>query len=414
MPRLLVCLLVVFVIISVGCRSRRSENNVRTLKVSELSVTDPLFQDRLLRGFYEGTQGWKWTARQFAVSLDVPPAIDQPTLLDMDYQIPSELINALHEQAVHEVNITTRVNGTQVSKQKFTAEGRQRLKIPIPAASLKTSPAIVEVELDRCGKDAATGRDIGLIVVGLGLTYSDTAETGREVATEMARRGYEQLLKRRQLQMPQPQQQEMMKLFHQLPIWRSMWFQNVPIEKSPLDLWMMQQIIYETQPEFIVETGTFRGGSALYWAYTLHGMGLENSRVITIDVEELAGTASKHPLWKKYVTFMKGSSTDPAIVAGIAKRVKGHRVFVTLDSDHRMKHVLNELHAYSPLVSRGDYLIVEDTHIDGVPTDAGFGPGPMAAVLQFLKDGGSTEFEQDLSREAFAMTFQPGGWLRRK
>jgi len=37
---------------------------------------------------------------------------------------------------------------------------------------------------------------------------------------------------------------------------------------------MMQQIIYETRPDFIVETGTFKGGSALYWAYTLNGMGL--------------------------------------------------------------------------------------------------------------------------------------------
>ncbi len=251
------------------------------------------------------------------MSLDVPPPFDQPTELEIDFQVPSELINV-----VHNVTVTARVNGVQVNK--------------------------------------------------------------------------------------------MMKLYHELPIWRSMWFQNVPIEKNPLDLWMMQQIIYETQPEFVVETGTFRGGSALYWAHTLNGMGLDNSRVITVDIGDYKSTAATHPLWKKYVTFMKGSSTDPGIVAEITKQVKGHRVFVTLDSDHSMQHVLSEIHAYAPLVSRGDYLIVEDTHMDGVPTQPNFGPGPMAAVLQFLKDGGSKDFEQDISREAFVMTFQPGGWLRRK
>jgi cephalosporin hydroxylase len=96
----------------------------------------------------------------------------------------------------------------------------------------------------------------------------------------------------------------------------------LPIEKNPLDLWMMQQIIYETQPEFVVETGTFKAGSALYWAYTLNGMGLDNSRVFTMDVQDITGTAATNPLWKKYVTFLKGSSTSPEGVNEIGRRVQ--------------------------------------------------------------------------------------------
>jgi cephalosporin hydroxylase len=183
-----------------------------------------------------------------------------------------------------------------------------------------------------------------------------------------------------------------MKLFHDVPVWSHMWFENVPIEKNPLDLWMMQQIIYETHPDFVVETGTFKGGSALYWAYTLNGMGLENSRVITMDIQDLTGTAATSPLWKKYVTFMKGSSTAPEVVGD----------------------VLAEMKAYAPMVNRGSYLVVEDTHMDGVPTAPDFGPGPLSAVLQFMKEGGNKDFEQDFSREAFVMTFNPGGWLKRK
>jgi cephalosporin hydroxylase len=120
------------------------------------------------------------------------------------------------------------------------------------------------------------------------------------------------------------------------------------------------------------------------------------------------------PLWKKYVDFYHGSSTDPAIVARIAAKAQGRKVLVTLDSDHSMKRVLEELPMYAPLVSRGSYLIVEDTHLDGVPTHPEQGAGPMAAVRQFLSENAGRDFTQDLSREAMLMTFNPGGWLRRK
>ena len=385
-----------------------SEPGPGLLKTSEIVVSDRLYRDRLLRGFYGGTEGWKWTSRECAVSLDVPPPLDAPTELEVDFNITTELITA-----VHEVTLTVRVNGGEVGKEKYTGEGRHNPTYPIPAALLKQNPAVVEFQLDRWGRDPQSGRDIGLILVALSLKHPETAVMSHDTASELAQRGYAQLLQRRQLQIPQAQQNEMMKLFHKIPVWRHMWFHNVPIGKNPLDLWMMQQIIYEIQPEFIVETGTFMGGSALYFAHTLNGMGLENSRVITVDISDLTSTAAKHPLWK-YVTFLKGSSTDPAIVAQIAQRVKGHKTLVTLDSDHSMQHVLNEMRAYSPMVSRGSYLIVEDTNLDGVPIFPEGGPGPMAAVLQFFKDGGNKTFTQDLSREAFIMTFNPGGWLRRK
>jgi cephalosporin hydroxylase len=79
-----------------------------------------------------------------------------------------------------------------------------------------------------------------------------------------------------------------------------------------------------------------------------------------------------------------------------------------------MGHVINELHAYAPMVSRGSYLVVEDTHMDGVPTAPDFGPGPMAAVRRFLEEDAGKAFTQDLTREAYIMTFNPGGWLLRK
>jgi len=406
-------LLCAFTIVSAGCRDKRAAPAPSPThagpKIYEVDVSSQALQDRLLRGFYDGTVGWKWTARQFAVSIDAPPPRDQPSLLILDFTAPNELIDA-----VGAVTLTARVNRHQVGKQRYEKAGRNNLSFDVPVSALEQTPARVEFELDKAFKDPANGRELGLIVVGVSLVHPESAVVDREAATERARQGYLQLLKERDLQMSPQKQHELMKLFHDLPVWRRMWFHNVPIEKNPLDLWMMQQIIYEVQPEFIVETGTWRGGSALYWAHTLNGMGLENSRVLTVDLQDITATAATHPLWKKYVTFFKGSSTAPAIVSEIARRVKGHKTLIALDSDHTANHVLGELRAYSPMVTSGSYLIVEDTHMDGVPTQPDFGPGPLAAALQFLKEGGNKDFEQDLAREALVMTFNPGGWLRRK
>jgi len=377
--------------------------------VFELNVSNPAYKDRLLRGFYDSKDPWRWTARRFAVLIDAPPPLDAPTLLDLDINAPNELMSV-----VHQVTLTARVNGQIVGSETYTKAGRYFPEFKVPHAALAKSPVEIECEVDRTFKDRGTNREMGLIVVAASLVHPDSTVLNQQAATQLAHAGYLQMLRERQVKLPLQKQTELMKLFHEIPIWSQMWFENVQIEKNPLDLWMMQQIIYETRPDFIIETGTFRGGSALYWAYTLNGMGLENSRVITIDVQDLTANAATNPLWRKYVTFFKASSTAPEIVAEISKRVKGHKVLVTLDSDHSEKHVLNELHAYAPMVTSGSYLVVEDTHMDGVPTAPDFGPGPMSATLKFLKEGGSKNFEQDLSREAFIMTFNPGGWLKRK
>jgi len=376
--------------------------------LSEIQIADPAHRNRLLRGFYEGTEGWKWTSRLFAVSLDPPPS-EHPIYLELDFSVPIELINEYPN-----VTLIGRVNGVEIGRETYYKGGQYLFAHYVPLPALKQKPAEVEFEVDRSVKDAKDGRVLGVIAVGVGLKeYEQTAEY-RGARMQLAREGFRQLMEQRRLQIAPEKAKEMLKLFHELPVWDKLWFQGVRLIKNPLDLWMMQQLIYEVQPELIVETGTWYGGSALYFAHTLNGMGLTNSRVLTVDIGDYTKAVSTHFLWKKYVQFFHGSSTDPAIVSEIARRVKGRKTVVALDSDHSMKHVLQELKMYSPMVSQGSYLVVEDTHLDGIPTHPEQGPGPYAAVQRFLEEGGSKEFEQDFSREIMVMTFNPGGWLRRK
>ena len=180
---------------------------------------------------------------------------------------------------------------------------------------------------------------------------------------------------------------------------------GVEVQKCPLDLWVMQEILTEVKPDVLVECGTYLGGSAYYFASLFDLM--NRGRVLTVDIEDHPGKP-RHPR----ITYLFGSSTSEEIVAKIKAAIRpGEKVLVDLDSDHHQPHVLKEMQHYSPLVSAGSYLIVEDTHFNGHPILPKWGPGPMEAVEEFLKD--HPEFQADAAREKFGMTFNPRGYLKR-
>jgi cephalosporin hydroxylase len=185
--------------------------------------------------------------------------------------------------------------------------------------------------------------------------------------------------------------------------------------KCPLDLWMYQEIIHRRRPDLIVETGTYRGGSALFLAdmCALAGQG----RVVSIDVSnhDAATRLPSHDCLR----YLAGSSTDVGIVAevfamaeALATPGRNAEVLVILDSLHTLPHVFAELAAYAPLIEPGGYLIVEDTNVNGRPVLPGYGPGPAEAVAMFL--GQTDDFERDRGCERFLMTLNPGGYLRRR
>jgi cephalosporin hydroxylase len=185
--------------------------------------------------------------------------------------------------------------------------------------------------------------------------------------------------------------------------WQTYWL-GTPASKCPLDLWVYQEILAETRPDLIVETGTHMGGSALFFASMCDILG--QGRVVTIDIVEAERPAHDR------IRYMHGSSIDPAIVDEVRTTAVGvSRVMVVLDSDHEAGHVLAELRAYAPLVTPGCYLIVEDTSVNGHPVLPEHGPGPAEAVEAFLAE--DERFQVDRERETFLLTFNPGGYLRR-
>jgi len=183
------------------------------------------------------------------------------------------------------------------------------------------------------------------------------------------------------------------------------WF-GKRLVKNPMDLWIYQEIFNDVKPDVVIETGTYEGGSALYFASLLDI--LKKGIVLTIDVKEY-GELPEH----KRIHYLQGSSLDKNIIKGIENRIEPKSiVLVILDSLHSTNHVLQELEIYSKYVTKGSYLIVEDTNLAGNPVFAGhtYG-GPMLAVKKFLKN--NKDFIPDKDRERFRMTFAPNGFLRR-
>lgn len=203
------------------------------------------------------------------------------------------------------------------------------------------------------------------------------------------------------MQTPPNPTDEFIRFYYSTDVWMHTTWQGVPVAKTPTDLWIYQEIIYENPPDWIIETGSWMGGSALYLAHQLDYFG---GRVISIDIDDRE--RPNHPR----ITWLHANSGDRETAKLVRGNVSG-KVMVILDSDHRKPHVERELEYLAPLVTPGQYLILEDTILNGVIPWVE--PGPAEALASWLQKKAG-EWEVDQRREKFLLTFNPGGYLRRR
>lgn len=190
--------------------------------------------------------------------------------------------------------------------------------------------------------------------------------------------------------------------------WEQTFWRGIKILKCPLDLWVYQEILWDQKPDLVLETGTAHGGSALWFADMLETIG--HGEIITIDIEG----SSVFPDRPKHgrLTYIQESSTNPELVSRLSRLWAGKNVLVVLDSNHSKSHVLQELRMWSPIVPSGGFLIVEDTNVHGHPVCPEHPEGPYEAVEEFLAS--NSYFVQVPEMEKFQLTFNPGGFLRRR
>jgi cephalosporin hydroxylase len=194
---------------------------------------------------------------------------------------------------------------------------------------------------------------------------------------------------------------------------------GLPIIQFPQDIIAIQELIWKTKPDIIIETGVARGGSLMLSASILHLLN-EKGKVVGVDIDirpHNREAIESHPLAFR-IKLVQGSSVDQCTLDQVKKHVQSDKkVMVILDSNHTHAHVLKELEIYSPLVTRGCYLVVMDTGIDDMPADHfpdrpwGEGNNPKTAVHEFLKSDKRFEIDKDIPNKLL-ITVAPDGYLR--
>jgi len=197
-----------------------------------------------------------------------------------------------------------------------------------------------------------------------------------------------------------------------------------PIIQLPEDLIRIQEVIHSIRPDVIIETGIAHGGSLVYYASLCKVM--ERGRVVGIDVDirpRNRAAIEQHPL-SPFITLIEGSSIDPAIVENVKSLVgAGDSVLVLLDSRHSKEHVLAELTAYAPIVTRDSYIVA----MDGIMQDLSTAPrsqpdwtwnNPRQAALEFVN--GNRDFIIEEPPFAFnegqiteRVTYWPSAFIKR-
>jgi cephalosporin hydroxylase len=191
-----------------------------------------------------------------------------------------------------------------------------------------------------------------------------------------------------------------------------------PIIQFPQDVVAIQEILWNTKPDLVIETGIAHGGSLILHASILEMIG--HGEVIGIDIDIRAHNRveiESHRLAHR-IGLIQGSSTDPATAAEVHRRANdAATVVLILDSNHTHDHVLDELRLYSDLVRSGGWIIVMDTLIEDVPDEYsadrswGVGNNPKTAVRAFLQE--NARFESDTSIDAkLLISASPEGYLR--
>lgn len=224
-------------------------------------------------------------------------------------------------------------------------------------------------------------------------------------------------------------------------------FMGRPIIQLPADIVAFQEVVWDVQPDLIIETGIAHGGSLVLSAGMLAlidyceaarlGQTLDprhpKRKVLGVDIDIRAhnrAAIEAHPMSGR-IEMLQGSSVDPGIVGRVREIASSYKkVLVCLDSNHTHDHVLSELKLYAPLVTKGSYCVVFDTLVEDLPADTfpdrPWSPGnsPKSAVHAYLKglqaspekDAGGERVQFAIDRnmdDKLLLSVAPNGFLKR-
>jgi len=200
------------------------------------------------------------------------------------------------------------------------------------------------------------------------------------------------------------------------------WF-GVPVIQFPSDLVLMQEAIFRSRANKVVEVGIARGGTTVFLASLLKLIhGNEAHSVIGVDIKLSNHTieAVRNSVVQDSIILIEGNSVSNETFLRVKQFINSEdRVLVILDSNHTHQHVYSEMMLYGGLVTSNSFLIVMDTAIEYVDQEHlkdkkwARGNSPLTAVSRYQVEN-PNEFVLDEILDSRSLPgAASGGFLKR-
>jgi len=188
--------------------------------------------------------------------------------------------------------------------------------------------------------------------------------------------------------------------------WKKLSWLGRPVERAPGDLLAYQQMIADAKPDWIVTTSQDAApGRDLYLASLCQFLG--HGEVLALCARERDQAAAAHPRLHP----LTGDAYDPAVAASALDRVDAPARALLILGRESADRLVETFELYWHLVPIGSWVVLEDTIMNGHPIWPAMGPGPAEAARRIVQS--HPELVPDRDLEAFGVTFNPQGYLKR-
>jgi cephalosporin hydroxylase len=186
-------------------------------------------------------------------------------------------------------------------------------------------------------------------------------------------------------------------------------YKGIACRKNPIDLAIYTKLIWDLRPGSLIEIGSKRGGSAVWFADQLTAVGLD-CPVLSIDLQPPGDIVDPR------IEFLAG---DAARLGECLSRDRltrlAHPWLIVEDSAHLYPVTIAVIRFFADATQTDDVLVVEDGVIDDLGLIDRYHGGPNRAVAEFMAASPKTFRVMEEYCDMFGtnVTYNPNGYLAR-
>ena len=182
--------------------------------------------------------------------------------------------------------------------------------------------------------------------------------------------------------------------------------------KSPIDMALYMQLLWDLKPSTIIELGALEGGSALFFSDIARSYDLK-VKIFSFDIN-LTNEMSTIQNDRPEIQFLRGDvdKIDELMSTINFFNLKGP-ILVVEDSSHMKNTSKNAMRYFSQYMKKGDCLIIEDTVIHSLGRSQKFNGGPADAIVEFFEEHPNSFKRMDKYCDFYGenITYSQNGWL---